>query len=105
MTWRTVLCEIVHFLGFDLKLKEPHGMDSADHSGNNHGRLIRISSEVKIRRRWMYRLIWILLSTELATGVLQLFLGAMVFNCTNVPQAIIIGEILALVAVSYPSYS
>jgi len=61
---------------------------------------IRVSSDAKVKNHWMYRCIWLLLGVELASGVLQLFIGAMIFNCLSVPQAIVVGEIMALVAVS-----
>lgn len=69
-------------------------MASQDHD------FIRVLGAPKLENRWMYMTVWVLIGVNLLAGLIQTYLGAMLFSYSDVPQAIIIGEAMAVGTVS-----
>ena len=51
------------------------------------------------RRKWKYILVIIIIDLLFVTSIAELMLGLLLFNYVEVPSSLLIGEILALVAV------
>lgn len=72
-------------------------------ASQDHG-YIRVLGASRLENRWMYMSVWVMIFVNLLGGLIQTYLGAMLFSYSEIPQAIKIGEAMALGTVSRRSH-